>query len=316
MNYRGTALCLFSLLLTAACSTIDSSRVLSVQAASAAPATFQTDQISTLGGSSGTAPLSSTAARPETIEVPSGFASLLRSDVLHLATAPLGWDRSQWAKAGAATALVGGVILLDESVRDEIGRNSNSTTQEIAGKIEPLGAEYSWGVLGGFYLAGKYLHNEKARAVAQDGLISSLLASGAITPLLKSTIGRSRPSQTEGTFVAGNGGASFPSGHTTQAFAIASVIASHYDSRAVKTVAYGLAGVVGWARMENNAHYASDVVAGALIGTLVGRTVVRLHQDERFSFEASPSLDPSRPGMALTLRISSADLFGLIPRTR
>lgn len=316
MTLRGTALCFFSLLLTAACSTIDSSRAPSAPVASAAPATFQTDQVPTLRLSSGTAPLSFTAGQPEGVEIPRGFASLLRSDVLHLATAPLGWDRSQWAKAGAATALVGGVILFDESIRYDIGRNSNSTTQKIAGKVGPLGAEYSWGVLGGFYLAGKYLHNEKARAVAQEGLISSLIAAGAITPLLKSTIGRSRPSQTEGTFVAGNGGASFPSGHTTQAFAIASVIASHYDSRVVKTVAYGLAGAVGWARMENNAHYGSDVVAGALIGTLVGRTVVRLHEDERFSFEASPSLDASRPGMALTLRTSSSELLGLIRKTR
>lgn len=245
----------------------------------------------------------------------SPFASRLVNDAQYVAGSPFRWDRSAWMKAGVAAAVVGGTMLLDETARDAVSATSSAGTNSFADAIEPFGAEYSWGVLGAFYLSGRYLRNDRAAAVARDGLTTSLIAAGAITPLLKVAVGRSRPSQTEGTFVS-EGGRSFPSGHTTQAFALASVIASHYRSPWVKAAAYGLAGAVGWARMENNAHYASDVVAGALIGTLVGKTVVKLHGSDRVAFKASPSLDPNAPGVALTLRASSSDVLRLFKRRR
>jgi len=315
MKFRGLLLGSFTFLLTAACSTIDSAKVptpvqQAVPAAASAPSTYSSLPFQLLSSpdphSAASAQKTGTKAR--------SFGSLLKDDARHFVHAPFTWNRSQWAKAGAATALVGGVILLDDRGREEIARNSNSSTQEIAKAVEPFGAEYSWGVLGGFYLAGRYGHNEKSRSVARDGLASSLIAAGVITPILKVAVGRSRPSQTEGTFTTGEGGMSFPSGHTTQAFAVASVIASHYDSRLVKVAAYGLATAVGWSRMENNAHYASDVVAGALIGTLVGRTVVRLHSEHRVNFEAAPSLDPAQPGVALSMRTSSGEILRLFRR--
>jgi membrane-associated phospholipid phosphatase len=237
---------------------------------------------------------------PETI---AGFATLVKNDAAEIATAPLRWDRSDWMKLGLGALAVGGAALLDEEVRKSIDLGSNDTTRSIAKAIEPLGGEYSWGVIGGFFLAGKLLDNDKATAVARDSLASSLIAAGAITPLLKYTIGRRRPSETPETFTLG-GGVSFPSGHTTQAFAIASVVASHYDSLWVKVGAYTLAGLVGWSRMETKSHYASDVVAGALIGIVVGKAVVRLHESQRFRISASPSVNRGSAGVALTFGVN------------
>lgn len=248
---------------------------------------------------------------PATPKVLPGFARLITKDARHFVMAPVRWDRSQWTKAGLTALAVGGVILLDDTVRETMADNSNATTRRIAETVNPFGAEYSWGVLGSFYVAGKFFHNDRAGAVAQDGLASSLIAAGAITPFLKRVTERTRPEESTGTYDYGKGGASYPSGHTTQAFAIASVIASHYESRWVKTAAYGLAGLVGWARIETDVHYVSDVVAGALIGTLVGRTVVRLNKKERFSVATSPSLDPSAPGLALTFRVTSQNFHWL-----
>ena len=71
---------------------------------------------------------------------------------------------------------------------------------------------------------------------------------------------------------------SFPSGHATQAFAVASVISAHSDQVWVSVTAYTIAGLVGFARMYHNAHWTSDVTAGALIGTFVGRGVVALNK--------------------------------------
>lgn len=230
------------------------------------------------------------------------FTQIIRDDARHFAIAPLSWEKKEWTALGLGAVAVGATILIDEDVREAIDGASNRSTQSLADAVEPFGAEYSWGVLGAFYLAGRY--DSRARAVAQDGFAASAIAAGAITPILKATVGRKRPSQTEGTFAFADGGASFPSGHTTQAFAIASVVASHYESPWVKWGAYGVAALVAWARLENRAHYASDVIAGAAIGTLVGRTVVRVNRERRFNIGLAPSLDPAAPGVALTIRAS------------
>lgn len=230
--------------------------------------------------------------------------ALLKNDAAELASAPLRWDRSDWLKLGIGLAAVGGVALVDHDLRESVEGGSSGGSRRLAKAVGPFGAEYSFGVIGGFFLAGKLLDDEKSLRVAEDGLAASLIASGAITPLLKTAFGRRRPSQTGGPVEFGQGGASFPSGHTTQAFAVASVVASHYDSIWVKVGAYMLAGLVGWSRMEEKAHYASDVLAGALIGIVVGNAVVRLHEGQRFRISAAPAVTRGSPGVALTFGTS------------
>lgn len=64
--------------------------------------------------------------------------------------------------------------------------------------------------------------------------------------------------------------ASFPSGHTAQAFAAAAFLSEEYKDRLpwAPYVAYGIAASVGALRMANNRHFISDVLAGAGIGIL------------------------------------------------
>lgn len=245
---------------------------------------------------------------------PTGFPGLLARDARQIATAPLGWNRSDWTKFGIGIAAIGGALLLDEELRQLVQKNSNGTTRSVADTVRPFGEEYSWAILGGFYLGGTALRDDNAMAVAQDGLASSVIAAGVITPLLKATVGRNRPHETRSLFTRSANGRSFPSGHTTQAFAIASVVASHYESPWIQTAAYTLAGLVGWSRMEHNAHYASDVLAGALIGTVIGRSVVRLHETERLRITAAPSVNPASPGVALTFQTDLSDFLRLFRR--
>ncbi|MCI4348493.1 MAG: phosphatase PAP2 family protein, partial [Thermoplasmata archaeon] len=89
--------------------------------------------------------------------------------------------------------------------------------------------------------------------------------------------GRARPYQDQGStsFHPFHGSyGSFPSGHATQAFAVASVISASSDRVWVSVSAYTIAGLVGFARIYHNAHWTSDVTAGAIIGTVVGRGIV------------------------------------------
>jgi membrane-associated phospholipid phosphatase len=121
---------------------------------------------------------------------------------------------------------------------------------------------------------------------------TSLLAGQAVadveilTIVLKDLDHRLRPSDvpTNGSFsdtwfeghgsvIRGNG--SFPSGHTIAAFSIATVFADRYRrNRWVPWVAYGLAGVVGFSRLTLQAHFPSDVFAGAALGYVVSHYVV------------------------------------------
>ncbi len=71
------------------------------------------------------------------------------------------------------------------------------------------------------------------------------------------------------------GQASFPSGHTIAAFAVAAVFADRYrNHRWAPWVAYGLAGLVGFSRITLSAHFPSDVFAGAAFGYLISHYVV------------------------------------------
>jgi membrane-associated phospholipid phosphatase len=74
---------------------------------------------------------------------------------------------------------------------------------------------------------------------------------------------------------------SFPSGHTVTAFAFASTLTREtqfwwpHAAFWIGTVFYGGAGLVGASRMYNNMHWASDVLGGAAIGTIIGLKVVK-----------------------------------------
>ena len=68
------------------------------------------------------------------------------------------------------------------------------------------------------------------------------------------------------------------------------MIAGHADNPWVSCVSYGLAGLVGVARMEQRQHFLSDVVGGGLIGTFVGKAVVAYNQSLRADWHSKVSL--------------------------
>ncbi len=176
--------------------------------------------------------------------------------------------------------------------------------------IQNLGGGPSILLAGGTYLVGVAFKEPEVRATGVDALVTMGVAQLLLTLPLKAAVGRSRPSADLGThdFHAFGGGPSFPSGHTTQAFALASVIAEHADRPWVSCLSYGLAGLVGASRMEQRQHFLSDVVAAGLIGTFVGKTVVRYNQSLRnqsntkVSLSFAPSLQPGGYGVSVAMQ--------------
>ena len=64
------------------------------------------------------------------------------------------------------------------------------------------------------------------------------------------------------------GNMAFPSGHTSAAFSGASFIQRRYGWK-YGVPAYAAAAYVGWSRIDADAHYVEDVVAGAAIGNFL-----------------------------------------------
>jgi hypothetical protein len=207
------------------------------------------------------------------------FGKTVAVDTREVFTAPVRWHGRDWRSVAWKSALVAGSIaLLDEPARDYLQRHRNDGSQRIADVFEPFGAEYAVGALAGFALVGSLGDKPTARAVALDGTVSSLITSGLIVPVLKHLTGRSRPNAGQGAhdFNPLNGGESFPSGHTAEAFTVAASIAENYHRPWISGLSYGIAGLVGYARMEHDAHWLSDVTAGAFIGIGVVKQVSKL----------------------------------------
>ncbi|MBI5430315.1 MAG: phosphatase PAP2 family protein [Nitrosomonadales bacterium] len=254
----------------------------------------------------------STSGSPVAEKSNVSYPKMLWEDTKYVLTAPARWDEQEWKKAGwTALGIAGVMAVIDRPVQDGMRRiapDNDPLTPDnsrFLHEVERFGREYSLGVLGGFYVAGALRDDGNAIAVAQDGLTSVILASGIITTVTKVAVGRARPREDKGVahFRPFGGDQSFPSGHAAHAFAVASVIANHYDETWVTCTSYSVASLVGVARSYHGGHFVSDILAGAMIGTLVGKSVVEHNQSMRSGKVVL--LPEATPGMVGVRMVSS-----------
>lgn len=224
-------------------------------------------------------------------------------DAGSILSAPAHWTSHDWAVFGIGAATIVGLTFEDKHLRTEALRGDSPLETKLANDFRYFGNYASFGVLGAFYVGGRIAHDDKAQETALDGLIASILGGGIITGVLKEVTGRYRPSTHRGvyTFKPFSGNASFPSGESTEAFAAGSVIAAEYPHLWVEIPCYGVASLVAFARMREDGHWASDVVAGALIGTTVGRAVVHLNRRlrARMNVSVAPLISPGAQGLTI-----------------
>ena len=97
---------------------------------------------------------------------------------------------------------------------------------------------------------------------------AGLVASSGITYVMKRAINRPRPFVTYPDIqkLTDGGSPSFPSGHTSIAFAAATSLSLEYPKWYVIVPSCAWAGTVGYSRMHLGVHYPSDVLAGAVVG--------------------------------------------------
>jgi membrane-associated phospholipid phosphatase len=97
---------------------------------------------------------------------------------------------------------------------------------------------------------------------------ASLFTSG-ITYVIKFTINRKRPFETYPTLITKKsygGDPSFPSSHTSAAFATATSLSLLYPKWYIIVSSYVWAGMVAYSRMHLGVHYPSDILGGIIVG--------------------------------------------------
>ena len=190
--------------------------------------------------------------------------------------------------AGAA-ALAPVDVALAGWIQDSVPQ-ANPYLRAGAGFFRFLGFPGSLGVSGSLYAAGRLLDRPDLAGVGLH-TTEAIGIAVATTYLLKGLVGRARPfldpdNPFDIRFARGfvqDRYQSFPSGHTTAAFATAAAIGTelgYLDSDLqlpVGVALFSAASLVGVSRVYHNAHWATDAVVGAAIGTFAGWKVVRYH---------------------------------------
>jgi membrane-associated phospholipid phosphatase len=191
------------------------------------------------------------------------------------------------ALATTAAAL----IPADAGIARELRRSGPQSSSALRGAADGIEMIASPGavLVGGSLYVGGLVARKRTMADVGWHTLEALLVADQVTSALKGVFGRTRPYASGGDardFDLGGGFSSddrrsLPSGHTSTAFALASVVAEESSDRwprarrVIVPIAYAAATGVGVARMYNDKHWASDVALGAAIGTLSGRLVVR-----------------------------------------
>jgi membrane-associated phospholipid phosphatase len=222
------------------------------------------------------------------------YFTLIASDAEQQFTKPFHMHGKDWKALGLGALVIGGFALADESVQQFMVKlkDRNEWVHDVSHFVTNTGGPYEAITLGVITTYGVVFKNEKLKTT---GLLAtqSYITSAAIQSVLKFISGRQRPFvydpdhvEAEPTFHGPFHSAfrdasgkkitgSFPSGHTTGAFAAATVFAMEYRDRPlVKILAYGSASLIGLSRITENKHWVSDVLAGAALGFLSGRQVV------------------------------------------
>ncbi len=220
---------------------------------------------------------------------PSTYVILLASNLKQSFTKPFHMTGRDWGNAGKFAAVAGALAFADKPIQQRTlqFRKDNPDFLSTSNFVTNFGGPYEGYILASFGAYGFVFHNEKMKTTTLLAT-QAYITGAAVSGVIKVLSGRTRPSyydpNTEahptflGPFAKPNGArinSAFPSGHTTVAFAAATVFAMEYKNRPwIPIVAYSSASLVGLSRITENKHWATDVLVAAALGYLTGKQVV------------------------------------------
>ena len=203
-----------------------------------------------------------------------------------------------------AGAMSLGIVVFqnDREIMDFVQENKTETLGKARTIGNLLGREAIAPIAAGSYFMGAVLKNGKLKKI---GLftVTAGLATQIVTEAFKKSFNRKRPNASNDPYdFFEENSYSFFSGHASGAFSLATVIAEVYkDKPLVPYLAYGAAAITAYARMHDNKHWASDVLAGAVAGHLITKILIRTFENKKTSggLVITPSIGIDSAGVAV-----------------
>ena len=221
------------------------------------------------------------------------YFTLLGSDLKQSFTKPFHMKKRDWGNLGKFALVAGALSFADEPIQQGAVklRNNHPGIANTSKYITNFGGvyeAYTLAAIGAYGFIFKKVKMQTTTLLATQ----AYLAAAAVESATKFLSGRTRPSyyppgteaeprflgpfsKTATTASGKKVFSSFPSGHTTVAFAAATVFALEYkDKPLIPIVAYSAATMIGLSRITENKHWSTDVLVGAALGFLTGKEVV------------------------------------------
>lgn len=234
------------------------------------------------------------------------FLNSLQHDFISVITSPSKWQQKDLLTFAAVLGT--GVFLysVDPEINHWSQEHQNSSLEKTASFFSTFGqGTFLGGLSAVLYISGELADNQRIRKTALMSL-ESLGTSAVIVLSIKFITGRARPQSgqsrdTYRPFSTAANFSSFPSGHSSSAFAVATVIASESSSLFIDALSYFLASMAALSRVQNNKHWASDVFIGSSIGYFVGKKISSLHKDrKKGNLKVGWQLTPNSQGITLS----------------
>lgn len=203
---------------------------------------------------------------------------------------PLSWDQSAWNNTFVITGIASSAFLFDNMIKHNMQASKSKSLDQLTPlpnnilgdfRVMSGGAIVGWSV---GQLTNDFRLQQTSRLALECLFFSAMIKGG-----MKNFFHRARPytGSSSNDWKGPNGDSnpgrlSFPSGHSTCAFTIATVISEQYsDIEMVPWISYGLAALTAWSRVYSNKHWASDVIVGAAIGHYTAKMILGLENTEQ-----------------------------------
>lgn len=219
-------------------------------------------------------------------------AHALLEDTKLYFSAPFHWEQDNWVQFGDALLAIGIAHEFDDNVRSHFVNGSHA----VAGGTDPNNlaeAAPAMAIIVGTWAAALFTQDHAGYTEGASMLEAAGL-SAISAALFKQAFGRERPNATASVDSWFEGGESFPSGHTTFAFAVGTVLAESGSDNyrwLRRSLGYGVGAATAYLRMRDNVHWLSDTVAGAALGVTTAEFVMGRREagKSHLSFEVLPA---------------------------
>ncbi len=222
---------------------------------------------------------------------------------------PFQMSEAEWL--GTAGIGFGTYMLMqnDDNLRNKFGSKVDQYNSKFWKSIRTYGVvQYAEAAGTIIYIYGLFADDNSTRSLGRM-VIQSLTYSGLSAMFIRMITGRKRPPFTDNPinflgFTTDNDYQSFPSGHTTVAFAFSTILAEYFDSPWSRIGFYSLAGLSAAERLINSQHWFSDVAIGASLGILSALHVLNSESKRKNNYNSKLSIFPTVNGIALQYKLN------------